>query len=82
MRLIKIIKDWQKKKLIMKMVSKENPLHTLEYHALYTNLHLRKRNDIEIGKYTYGSPNVRSGGGLLNLKLAIFLVLDQMFRFI
>lgn len=64
--------DFYKKKKINKLISKDNPLHNLEYHALFTNYHLRKRDDIKIGKYSYGSPHVRSGGGLACLSIGNF----------
>ena len=72
MNVIRKVIDWRKKRKIERLIAERNPLHTLEFHALYTNLHLRKRKDIDIGKYTYGAPVVRSGGGIAHLKIGNF----------
>ncbi len=64
----------QRLKRKMKLVGLRDrgELTEIAKHSFLSTYELRKRSDCSIGKYTYGCPTVRSGGGVYTLKVGKF----------
>lgn len=72
MSIINTLRNIYKEYKCKQLIDNNSPLKELELHSYMTTWTLRKRKDIEIGRYTYGCPSVRTGGGIAQLIIGKF----------